>query len=227
MSWDRPFRVLVGAAAIAALAACAGGMSNIAPTASVGTSNDAIAPPQGLEATAAPVSRFNQIEAQAHPDAVIPSPSPSSSPEDPLTNWQLLEPLAVSTKMTFSVPPWVRQCATISPLQGFWFVALFNFSTSLSQFDLPECTIPSPSPSQWFTKVRPDSILPSARLYVVEFDVSLFSITSTPIASESPDSSGEFVMQPLQSTITFQRDHLYAFFLGEWLNAPPAVTESI
>jgi hypothetical protein len=226
MSWDRPFRVLVSAAAIAALAACAGGTSNIAPTASVGTSNDAIAPPQGLQATAAPASRFNQIEAQARPDAVGPTPSPSPT-EDPLTNWQLLEPLYVSTNMTFGVPPWVRQCATISPLQGLWFVALFNFSTSLSQFDLPECTIPSPSPSQWFTKVRPNAILPSTRLYVVEFDVSLFSITSTPIASESPTSSGEFVMQPLQSTITFQRDHLYAFFLGEWLNAPPAVTESI
>ncbi|HTV93964.1 MAG TPA: hypothetical protein VMG98_14745 [Verrucomicrobiae bacterium] len=231
MSWDRRLHVLVCAAAIAALAACGGGASNLTPSAGSGTgsSEAAVPPPQGLEATAAPASRFNQIESQYHSD-VVTSPSPSASPApsvDPIANWQLLQPLYISANGTFSVPSWITQCTTLSPLEGFWYLAFSKESIALSQFDLSECTLPSPSPSQWFTKERPSIVALNAKVYVVEFDVGLFSIASTPIAQVAPSASGTFDMVPLQPTLTLQADHLYAFFLGDWLNTPPAVTESI
>ena len=229
MSWDRRIGVLVSAAAIALLAACGGAGSAVTPAASVGASNDTAAPvpPQGLEATAAPVSRISQIEAQAQRD-IVASPSPSASPVDPIANWQLLEPLVISANSTFSVAPWITQCTTLSALQGFWYIAWTNVTLPVSQFAVPACTLPSPSPSQWFSKERPSIVALNQKLYVVAFEVSLFSISSTPIAQVSPNTTaGEYVMVPLQPTLSLHADSLYAFFLGDWLPAPPAVTESL
>ena len=229
MAWDRRIGVLVCAAAVSLLAACGGGASSITPMTGVGASSDAVAPvpPQGLEATAAPASRISQIEAQAQRD-ISASPSPTASPVDPIANWQLLEPLVISANATFSVAPWIRECQTLTALQGFWYIAWTNVSLPVSQFEVPACTLPSPSPSQWFTKTRPSIVALNQKLYVVAFEVSLFSITSTPIAQVSPNTTtGEYVMVPLQPTLSLHADSLYAFFLGDWLPAPPAVTESL
>jgi hypothetical protein len=230
MAWDRPIRVLVSAAAIAALAACGGGMSNIAPAAGGGASYAALpAAPKGLQVTQAPTSRLNAIESTVRPNAVASpssSPAPTPAPTNALTNWQLIEPLYVTPNLSFNVVPWVNQCTTLNADQGLWYIGLIPFSMPLSPFNLPACAIPSPAPSQWFAKERPNSVIPSARLYVVELDVSLFTITSTPIASESPTSpSGQFQMLPAQTAVTYQPGNLYSFFLAEWLNAPPAVPE--
>lgn len=227
MSWDRSNRVLVSAAAIVVLAACAGGMSNVGPTTSIESSNNAVpAPPKGLQLAQAPTATIKQLEAQTRPNATVPSPSPSAAPGNPLTNWQLLEPLYITPALSFKVLPWIKQCSTIDLVQGVWYLGLFNFSMPLSPFDLPACTIPSPAQSQVFAAERPDSVLPSTRLYVVEFDVDFASTTSTPIASESPNSTSNFQMEPLESAVTYKPGHLYAFFLAEWLGAPPAVTQS-
>ncbi len=197
MAWDRPFRVLVSAAAIAALAACGGGMSNIAPTAGTGAANAALpAPPKELQITQAPTAAIKQIDAAKGRDDIN------------LGQWIYEEPLAVTANESLT-NVWFAPCtAQPTPLLGFWYLALTSTTVAQQPVTIPACKL---------TKGQS-----AANFYIVEVDVSLSGVAITPLSNPAVvDGNGEWTFYANAKIYDFAADNIYAFWVAQ-STAPPS-----
>lgn len=209
------------AAVLTLAAGCAGGSSTSSPVPAqpgspVGNTSSR------LTTTSAPSQRVSSIYTR--------NTVKRGSVQDPLANWVFVEPLAVDDSADFSVPSWVSQCASIDPIfGGLWYISWSDFSTPLSVVSLPGCTLPSTSSSD-LAKYHGLTLTPggNGNTYIVELDVGLFSLSATPIAGPALDSpNGQFVLASLQNSLTFQKFHLYAFFLAEYTGSGTPTAQSI
>lgn len=221
--WGRRLVGIAGALAAIALAACAGGgTSGITPTVqpggAIGQSTSR------LQATSAPDLQVRTI--QAHAAAVSHTPPPN-----PLANWVFLEPLAVTDTAAVSVPPWVKKCTSISPIfGGLWYLSLSNFTVPLQAVTIPSCTLPASSTTSAVAGLyHPDAIVPSGNgnIYIVEVDVGLISLTTTPVGGPALGTGATFLFGPLESSLTIKKDHVYAFFVAEYTGTGTPATVSI
>ena len=221
MALNRWLPAVLAAAGIVLASGCAGGStSSLVPGQSGGGIGQSTS---RLQATSAPTQQVRNIESR---DAV------GGTPQDPLANWTFLEPLAVTDSAAFSVPPRVTKCSVIDDpiFGGLWYISLSNFSAPLSQIQLPSCTLPATASSIIAANYRSDAIAPAGNgnIYIVEIDVGIISLATTPIAGPASDATGTtFVFGNLESDLTFQKDHLYAFFLAEYTGTGQPTTVSI
>ncbi len=199
MSWDRPLRVLVTAAAIAALAACGGGgTSGVMPSGGSAASNDTLpAPPKELQVTQAPTSRIQQIDAAKGRDDIN------------LGQWIYEEPLAVTANQSLT-NVWFAPCAAQStPLFGFWYLALKNYTVNQQPVTIPACKLAKGQSASNF--------------YIVEVDVSLSGVVVTSLSNAAEvDANGEWTFNADTKVYDFAADSLYTFWVAQ--STAPAST---
>lgn len=219
--WRHRFVGIASTLAVIVLTACGGGgTSNMTPASQpagpIGQSASR------LQTTAAPDQQVRSIYARAS--------IKRGAPKDPLANWVFLEPLAATDAAVFSVPPWVKKCASIDPIfRGLWYLSLSNFTDPLAQISLPSCTIPSTTSSDVAGAYHNDSILPvgNGNIYIVEIDVGFISLTTTPIAGPALGAGSTFLFGTDESSLMIQKFHLYAFFVAEYTGKGQPATVSI
>ncbi len=210
------------AVAVIALAACSGGgTSSVTPSLQPG--GTAPQSTSRLMATSAPDQQIRNI--QAHAASVKRTPPPN-----PFANWVFLEPLAVTDTAAVSVPPWVTKCASIDPIfGGLWYLSLSNFTVPLQAVTIPSCTLPASLTSEAVAGAfHPDAIVPSGNgnIYIVEVDVGLISLTTTPVAGPALGTGATFLFGPDESSFIIQKYHVYAFFVAAYTGtgSPPTVS---
>jgi len=221
--WRRLFGI-VGALAFVALAACSGGGTSPSPlpvTPAGGSTGSGAQSTSRLQSAAAPSQQIQDLYTRKS--------ITRGSVKDPLANWVFLEPLAATDQAVFSVPSWVTQCAAINPIfGGLWYLSLSNFTDTLGQTTLPSCTIPATTSADAANR-HPDAIIPTGNgnIYIVEIDVGFISLTTSPIAGPALGSGSTWLFGSINGTLTFQRFHLYAFFLAEYTGTGSPTTQSI
>jgi hypothetical protein len=223
MAWNRLMVAGIAAASIALAAGCAGG-SSTSPLA-VGQqptgSSDQIT--SRLQATSAPSERIADIERKAGVTR--------GTPQDPLANWVFVEPLAISDaggNATISVPSFVTGCASIDPiLGGLWYLSLSSFDLNFYQQQFPACTLPSTA-SVNVAKRDGVPVSGGGNVYIVQLDVGLISLSTTPVAGPALDGANDtFLIGSINPTLTFEPWHIYAYFLAEYTGTGTPATQSI
>jgi hypothetical protein len=222
MAWHRFMVAAFTAASITLAAGCAGGSS----TSPLGTGQQPVGSSgqtaSRLQSTTAPSERVQDIKKRA---GVTRGDS-----RDPLANWIFVEPLAIADtngNAITSVPQWVTQCASIDPIfDGVWYLSLSNFSLNFAQQQFPSCTLPSTSASD-VAKRDGVPVSGNGNVYIVEIDVGLISLTTTPVAGPALAAGNTFLIGTIDSTLTFDQFHLYAFYLAEYTGTGTPTTQSI
>ena len=67
----------------------------------------------------------------------------------------------------------------------------------------------------------------NGNIYIVEIDVGLISLTTTPVAGPSLGTGATFLFGPDESSVTIQKDHIYAFFVAAYTGTGTPTTVSI
>jgi len=177
------------AVALALVAGCAGG-STSSMTPSTVISPDSMH--DNLQATSAPTDRIKAIDAAKERD-------------DLLGGWTFEEPLEVASGDTLALPRLVKSCSPLSPLFGYWYLSLKDFTVPNQTVTVPACTATSKA-----------KVVDPSTFYIVEIDVSLSGVAVTGISSPPVVVGDTWQFSGNAKVFSFSADHIYAFWVAQY-----------
>jgi len=159
----------------------------------------------------------------------VPGPAPTHVAGDGLSDLDgerepfISSALAVDDNLNYS-----ELSSTCNPsiFAAPWYWAQQDLSVYQPEF--PVLAICTPGHSHWFTSPgtgrvdapvgtpTPTPTASPASTYIIAVDIGWFSLTVTPISGAATVANGNWTFSALVNPVTFNDDHLYAFFVANW-----------